>query len=199
MNAKCFGIFKGLRVAFLLACALAVPCVLRAEQEVTATKTPAKNAADNIVDLKDIFADGKSGRSEPTYINSQSLTLKNQERVFEYAGNVEVKHGDMTLHSDFLDGKYNDKNQIEELVARKNVVMTKGDKMKAKCERAVYNARTRIITLMDNPELEQSGSTLAADAIKVFLDENRSIAEGQVRVKITETKGLKAVDEQGKK
>ncbi len=138
-------------------------------------------------DIQNLF-DAKGDRNEPTYINSNSLTLKSDQRLFQYTGKVQVKHGEMTLNADFLDGKYNDKNQIQELVARKNVVITKGDAMKARCERAVYNAQTNVITLMENPELEQNGSVLAADAIKVFLDENRSVAEGQVRVKVVNVK-----------
>lgn len=149
--------------------------------------TKGSMAQKGATDIQNLF-DTKGDKNEPTYINSNSLTLKSDERFFQYTGKVEVKHGEMTLNADFLDGKYNEKNQIEELVARKNVLITKGDTMKARCERAVYNAQTNVVTLMENPELEQNGSVLAADAIKVYLDENRSVAEGQVRVKVVNVK-----------
>ena len=97
----------------------------------------------------------------------------------------EVKNGDMTLTSDFLDGKYNEQNQIEELIARKKVSITKGEGIKAQCERAAYNAREQTLTLTENPQLEQNGSTLSADLIRIYLQDNRSVAEGQVRVKVT--------------
>ena len=135
-------------------------------------------------EIKDLFNAGEVDKNEPTYINSKSLTLKTEERFFQYAGNVEVKHGDLTLTSDFLDGKYSQQNQIEELVARKKVSITKGEGIKAQCERAIYNAKDQTLTLTENPQLEQNGSTLSADLIRIYLQDNRSVAEGQVRVKV---------------
>jgi len=165
----------------------------------TKESEPTKTPSSSVVDLEKLFSNDKDSKDEPTYINSQSLTLKQQERLFEYAGAVEVRRGDMLMRSDFLDGKYNEDNQIEEITARKNVIITKGDSLKATCQKAVYNAKTRTVNLMDNPELEQDGSVLAADVIKVFLDENRSVAEGQVRVKVQNAKGLQGNVEKDKK
>ena len=162
------------------------------------TPAPAKDAAANLSDLQNLVGASKGDKNEPTYISSNSLTLKSQDRVFQYTGNVQVKHGDMTLTADTLDGRYTDKNEIDQLTARKNVVITKADKMHAKCEKAIYDARSKVITLTENPELEQEGNTLMADAIKIFLEENRSVAEGQVRVKVTGAKGLDAAAQQKK-
>ena len=153
--------------------------------------SPSAGGNGNLVDIQNLLGSGGKGdKNEPTYINSNSLTLKAQDRTFEYSGNVQVKHGDMTLTADVLDGRYTEKNDIDQLVARKNVVISRENSLRAKCERAVYDAKARIITLTENPELEQNGSTLMADAIKIFLDENRSVAEGQVRVKVTGPKNL---------
>lgn len=121
---------------------------------------------------------------EPTYIRANSLTLKSEENAFIYTGNVEVKQGEMILTSDILEGTYNDKNEIQQLVAKQNVVITKGDEMKALSDKATYESSTEIMTLTENPSLEQKGSLLSADVIKIFLNEDRSIAEGEVRVKL---------------
>lgn len=120
----------------------------------------------------------------PTFINSDSLTLKSADRVFEYSGKVEVKHGDLTLNSETLQGQYDDKNQITNMVARNNVVITKGEKIKATSQKAVYEKSTDTLTLTENPQVEQEGSMLTADVIKILLKEDRSIAEGSVRVKL---------------
>ena len=164
--------------------------VCAAQQKTPDSKpTPTSGRTEqSVVDIKNLFTGTDTDDKEPTYINSNSLSLKMDQRIFQYSGNVQVKRGDMTMTSDLLEGKYSENNELQELVARKNVVITKGDSMKAKCERAVYDARTHVVTLTDNPELEQNGSALSADAIKVFMDENRSVAEGQVRVKVINAK-----------
>ena len=122
--------------------------------------------------------------SAPTYIKSDSLALKSDERIFVYTGNVEVKQGDMILTADLLEGKYNKDNKIEQLVAKNNVLIVKGESIRANSERAVYESATETVVLTDNPELQQNGSVLTADAIKIFLKEDRSTAEGAVRVKV---------------
>ncbi len=120
----------------------------------------------------------------PLTVTADSLSLKSQERVFTYQGNVVVKQGDVTIQCDSLDGTYSENNKIQTLTANNNVRLEKGTEIRGRSNSAFYNADTQILTLKDNPEIDQNGSTLAADVIKVFLNENRSVAEGQVRVKM---------------
>jgi lipopolysaccharide transport protein LptA len=75
-------------------------------------------------------------------------------------------------------------NQIEKIIAKKRVTVVKGPAMKASAQRAVYDTATGIITMTENPKLEQNGSMLEADVVKVFLKEDRSTAEGDVRVTV---------------
>lgn len=120
---------------------------------------------------------------DPTYIKSDSLSLQTEERVFTYTGNVEVQHGNITMTCKILEGKYNEKNRIEEIIAKENVVVTRGTTI-ARGGRAVYNAVDETIVLTENPELEDEGSVLTADRVIIYLAEDRSSAEGQVRVKL---------------
>lgn len=126
---------------------------------------------------------GDAYKKEPVYIRSDTVTLKGTERVFTYQGNVETKQGDFRVLSSELQGTYTEQNKIKELIATKNVTIRKAD-IVATSERAVYDAATGVVTLTENPELQQIGSVLTADIIKIFLDENRSTAEGTVRVKL---------------
>jgi hypothetical protein len=87
----------------------------------------------------------------------------------------------MTLLCKTLEGTYNEQNQIEKMVAKGEVVITKQE-IKATCQRALYNAIEGTVTLTENPQLQQKDSVLTADKIKVFLQDNRSEAEGNVRV-----------------
>ena len=93
-------------------------------------------------------------------------------------------HTDLNLKCDLLQVIYNEDNQIEELIALKNVFITKGDTIRARGERAVYEQADESLTLTENPELQQDGSVLTADRIRIFLAEDRSVAEGEVRVKL---------------
>ena len=121
---------------------------------------------------------------QPTYIRSDTLTLFNQERRFQYSGNVEVTHGDMVMTSQLLEGFYDEKNKVQRLIATKGVTITKAPDIKATCERAVYEAAAQLVTLTENPELQQDESVLTSDVVRLYLNENRSAAEGQVRVKM---------------
>ena len=68
-------------------------------------------------------------------------------------------------------------------MAKGDVVISKQE-IKATSQQAIYDATTAIVTLTDNPQLQQQGTVLIADRIKIFLNENRSQAEGSVRVTV---------------
>jgi lipopolysaccharide transport protein LptA len=122
-------------------------------------------------------------KNEPTFIKSDSLSLQSEQRIFTYTGNVEVKHGDITMTCKILEGTYDEKNRIEEIVAKEEVLVTRGT-TKARGGRAVYTTDSETIVLTENPELEDEGSVLTADRVIIYLAEDRSSAEGQVRVKL---------------
>lgn len=120
----------------------------------------------------------------PTFIKSDSLTLRSEERIFIYTGNVEVRRGEMIMTSESLEGVYDQNNKIQTLTAKKNVTVTKGDAIKATGDQALYTAADETMVLSQSPELQQNDSVLTADTIRIFMKENRSVAEGAVRVKL---------------
>lgn len=124
----------------------------------------------------------------PTFIKSKSLVLHSESRKFEYLGNVEVKQGNMLMTCDTLEGFYDESNQIQKLNAKRNVVITKGEGIRATSEKAVYLREDETLTLTESPELLQEESVLTADVVRIFLKEDRSVAEGQVRVKLVQSK-----------
>lgn len=126
-------------------------------------------------------ADAKDFGKLPTNITSDTLTLNAKTRIFTYKGNVTVTQGDMTLLSKVVEGSYSEKNEIQKIVARGDVVITKAE-IKATSQLATYDAVAGIIILTENPQLQQGESVLIADRIKVYVRENRSQAEGNVRV-----------------
>lgn len=127
--------------------------------------------------------------NEPTKIEAKSLTLFTKDKKFIYEGDVKVVQGDMTLTSKTLEGTYDDNNKIQTITALKDVVVIKGDKMKATGQRADYDAKSNTVVMKENPKLEQDGSELTADIIRVFLKDDRSTAEGNVRVTLVNKDG----------
>lgn len=173
-----------------IGCALAASGTLTA-QELPPGAKPLKPASDsrpaNVVktDTSGLFS--ADFNKAPTYIKADTLTFKSKERSFVYNGDVDVRHGDMILTANSLEGKYDQRNQIETLIARRNVVVTKGPDIRGTGELATYDARSETITLTENPELMQKDNILSADVIRIFLKEDRAIAEGEVRVKVVKT------------
>ena len=151
---------------------------------VLAEKKPEKGSTS----MLDEAAFDSSFSKLPTNITSDTLTLNAKTRIFVYQGNVTVLQGDMKLTSKTLEGSYSDKNQIQKLVAKGDVEITKQD-IHATSQLAFYDAAEATVTLTDNPQLQQGESMLTADRIKVFLNENRSQAEGAVRVTLVQQNG----------
>jgi lipopolysaccharide export system protein LptA len=123
----------------------------------------------------------------PTNITSDSLTFNAKNRIFVYKGNVIVTQGDMKLTANMLEGTYSEQNQLQKLIAKGDVFITKQD-IEASGQLATYDAIASIITFTENPQLQQKESVLRADRIKIFLNENRSQAEGDVRVTFVNNK-----------
>lgn len=159
-------------------------------QNASTKDTPEKSTKPAISGLAGIQ---QSNSKLPTFVKSDSLSLKSEARTFTYSGNVEVTQGDMTLTAQTMDGFYDENNKIKQLIAKGNVLITKGPQIRATGERGIYDADTDTVVLTEDPELQQDGSILSADRIRVFLSENRSVAEGTVRVKLIQ-KDKAAVD-----
>lgn len=127
---------------------------------------------------------GPDFSKEPTFVKADSLALLSEKREFTYKGAVEMRHGTMTLTAQQLVGTYDENNQIKDLVATGSVVIVNGETMRGTCERARYDAKSETVVLSESPELQEKESVLVADTITLFLKDNRSIADGQVRVKL---------------
>ncbi|MGA1192304.1 MAG: LptA/OstA family protein [Bdellovibrionota bacterium] len=122
----------------------------------------------------------------PTYIKAEQMTLSTSRRVVEYRKNVELIHEDMTLTCDRLEATYSPENVIQKITARDNVFIIRDEGTQARSELAIYDKATDTITLTINPEIQENGSIVNADTIRIFLKEDRSEAEGEVRVKLVQ-------------
>ena len=123
-----------------------------------------------------------------TYITSESLTANHSKRTFSYQRNVVVKHGDITIKCNMLDGSYDENNQILKITALGKVIVTRGEDLRSTSNRADYDAKNETIVLTESPEITQNGSSITANKITIFTANNRSEAEGNVKVKVIEKK-----------
>lgn len=122
--------------------------------------------------------------NEPMFINSDTLTVESKKRIFTYTGSVKMVQGETNIDADVVVGKYDENNVIQEVICEGNVRMTKGPGLKATSNRAVYTLATHTVILTEGPEITHEGSTLTADIVRVFIDQDRSEAEGNVKVKV---------------
>ncbi len=148
--------------------------------QLSAAETPNKST------LLDIPKDD----SQPIFVKSDALNLDSKKRVFIYTGNVEAKRGDMTIVSERMVGQYDEDNKLTELVAEKSVVITRGEDLRATSNRARYDVPAAKIQLTEQPELTNKGNVLSADKITLYVNEDRSDAEGEVRVRIIKADDL---------
>lgn len=154
-----------------------------------ATKPQIKQPSNEAKSNKSLPINTNYNSNEPVYITSDHLQLESEKRLFTYSGNVKVVQGDTTITGQLMVGEYLEDNRIKIITATKDVVITKGLDMHATGQRAVYDAIKGTVVLTENPHLFQGGSDLSADRVVMYLNENRSSAEGQVRMKVIKTPG----------
>jgi lipopolysaccharide transport protein LptA len=137
--------------------------------------------------MSEAFTTGSSfGKDDPVFISADSLKLEMNSRIFTYEGNVEVVSGELVLYSSRLTGSYSEQNQIEEMIATGSVTIQNGPNTFATAEQAIFNQENQTVLLSKDPSITQEGNILSADTITLFLQEDRSEASGQVRVKMKE-------------
>lgn len=138
------------------------------------------------------FRNNKEGASQPIYIKSDSLEVDSKKGVFRYIGNVEMIQGDLQITSEVLSGIYGGKEkktqEIEKIICSGQVVITKGTGMRASSNKAVFKVKEEIVELTEAPELYRDGNILSADILRIFIAKDTSEAEGNVRVKVVNTK-----------
>jgi lipopolysaccharide transport protein LptA len=131
----------------------------------------------------------KLDANAPIHISSDSFSLDAKNRVFTYSGNVEAFQADLFITAEEMVGGYDENNRLQEVVCRNDVVVTRGERLRALANRAVYYVEEQRIELTEGPEVIERNNALSADKITLFLAEDRSAAEGRVRVKLIREQG----------
>ena len=130
------------------------------------------------------FRSDEKAEKQPLYVKSQKLRVDSVSRIFSYDGEVEIIQGDMQITAERVKGTYDKEQNLEKITCEDQVVITKGTGLRASANRAVFFVKKEIIELTEAPEVFREGNVLTADLVKIFVAEDRSEAEGNVRVKV---------------
>ncbi len=165
------------------------------------------HAADTVVPV----AGGPSANGR-TDITAQKITMRNQENKAIFEGNVILRKGVLVVHSDVMvvflkpnDAKSGETTSkaprkgseelptisnrtISSIEATGQVKIEKADG-RATSRKAVYNEDKRIITLTGDPVAWQHGTCVSGKKIIMYLDDDRTIVEGESRVMIAPETG----------
>ena len=163
--------YKYILLTFFFLCSTAAPFLVIAE------KTESKGSFAQLQDDEEL-------KDAPLTIRSDSLDFDAKARVFVYKDNVEIKKGALLITAKLVTGTYGEDNKLLTIVCENDVVITKGEEMKATANRAIYKVPEGIVELTEGPELQNGANALTADKIKLFIEEDRSEASGDVRVKV---------------
>ncbi|MDR2892331.1 MAG: LptA/OstA family protein [Deltaproteobacteria bacterium] len=186
--------FSCLRVAFCL-CLLALLCAqpepnpAQAAQTVPAGRTNGSSAS----------------KAAITKVTSESMVYNSEARKVTFSGKVKVVHPDFTLTSARLElylaapgdssaagasgGGKADNNglpmnagKVEKIIAHTGVRIALPQNRLATCEKATYTVRDEVLRMDGNPVLFEDSNKLSADVIFFYLTDNRSEAQGNVKV-----------------
>jgi lipopolysaccharide export system protein LptA len=130
------------------------------------------------------------------------MTASSEENKAVFRENVKMVQEELVVHSDIMIVYFkektagptspvgqlpseNSKKGIRVIEAKGHVKIAKGES-RATCTRALYDKLEERIILLGSPVVWQAGTRVSGQKITMFLNENRSIVEGDTRVTIEE-------------
>ena len=120
-------------------------------------------------------------------IQADNLGVDLSKETFKYQGSVRVEGEDIQLKCDRLEGKFTKDNQIEQLIALGNVHLLKiSDGTQVFGERAVFDNRTKKVTVLGQPRIQKEKNSIKAEEIIYDLSTKKFEARGSVESLIFE-------------
>lgn len=101
-----------------------------------------------------------------------------KKNTITYKGQVVAVQADMTMRSETLTAYYDPAmKQLKEAVAEGKVQVVQGDK-NARGAKAIFNGKTKTVTLTGSPVVRQGNSEVSGSRITFFIEEDRAVVEG---------------------
>ena len=126
-------------------------------------------------------------KKDPIYITADWMEVDQNKNTITYKGRVVTSQADMTMRSETLTAYYDpEMKQMKQIVAEGKVNATQGNRV-ATGEKAVFDDKTKTVTLTGNPVMRQGNSQVSGTRVIYYMEQDRAVAEsdGKVRVKAT--------------
>ncbi len=116
----------------------------------------------------------------PVFASADKMLYVHDKNLLRYEGNVDIRQGTDRIVAGVANVILNDKNEVSQTVAEKNVIVTQPNR-KAAGDYAQYTAADEKVILRGNPatiEDAENGSSQGAQ-VTVFLREKRVVSESK--------------------
>jgi lipopolysaccharide export system protein LptA len=126
-------------------------------------------------------------KKDPIYITSDWLEVDQKNNTITYRGRVVTVQADMTMRSNSLTAYYDpDMKQMKQIVAEGKVQATQGNRV-ATGEKAIFDEKSKTVTLTGNPIMRQGNSQVTGTKIVYYIEQDRAVAEGKDQQRVMAT------------
>jgi lipopolysaccharide export system protein LptA len=126
-------------------------------------------------------------KKDPIYITADWMEVDQIKNTITYKGRVVTVQAEMTMRSETLTAYYDpEMKQMKQIIAEGKVNATQGNRV-ATGERAVFDDKTKTVTLTGNPVMRQGNSQVSGTKVIYFMDQDRAVAEGDSKVRVQAT------------
>ena len=161
---------------------MALPMLLLAVSALpTGAATPAKDEA------KKNPTAFEFNKKDPIYITADWMEADQTKNSITYKGRVVTVQNAMTMRSETLTAYLDpETKQMKQIIAEGKVNATQGDRV-ATGEKAVFDDKTKTVTLTGNPVMRQGNNQVSGVKVIYFTEQDRSIVEGDKNTRVTAT------------
>lgn len=126
-------------------------------------------------------------KNDPIYISADWMEADQNKNTITYKGRVVTVQADMTMRSETLTGYMDpETKQMKQIVAEGKVNATQGNRV-ATGEKAVFDDKTKTVTLTGSPIMRQGNSQVSGVKIIYYMDQDKAVAEGDGKIRVTAT------------
>jgi lipopolysaccharide export system protein LptA len=126
-------------------------------------------------------------KKDPIYITADWMEVDQVKNTITYKGRVVTVQADMTMRSETLTAYYDpEMKQMKQIVAEGKVNATQGTRV-ATGEKAVFDDKSKTVTLTGNPVMRQGNSQVTGIKVIYFMDQDRATAEGDTDNRVRAT------------
>ena len=126
-------------------------------------------------------------KKDPIYITADWMEVDQNKNTITYKGRVVTVQADMTMRSETLTAYYDpEMKQMKQIVAEGKVNATQGNRI-ATGEKAVFDDKSKTVTLTGNPVMRQGNSQVKGTKVIYYMDQDRAVAEGDGKMRVQAT------------